>query len=150
MSTLKKDHVFTAGGSALVGGAVGGAIGGLLIGVPGFAIGAVAGTVLGAVLGHRIAEAADRRGDLGHFQQIYNTMPYFIDGMSWDDYAPAYRLGLASFRTRGATPIEQARDALETQWPRARHASRLSWPQAEPAVAHVWDELSKSLGGNRA
>lgn len=150
MSTLKKDHVFGAGGSALAGGAIGGAAGGLFAGVPGFAVGAVAGTALGAVFGHKAAEAADRRGDLGHFQQIHQTMPYYIDGMTWDDYAPAYRLGLDSYATRGATPIAQARDALETEWARVGSASRLSWPQAEPAIAHVWSELDKSLGGKRA
>lgn len=150
MSTLKKDHVFSAGGGALAGGAVAGTVGWLLAGVPGFAAGAVAGTVLGAVLGHRAAEAADKRGDLGHFQQIYSTMPYFVSGMTWDDYAPAYRLGLDSYVTRGATPIAQARDALETEWARARGASRLTWAQAEPAVAHAWEELGKSLGGKRA
>ena len=150
MSTLKKDHVFGAGGSALAGGAVAGAIGGLLAGVPGFAVGAVAGTALGAVFGHKAAEASDKRGDLGHFQQIYNTMPYFVDGMTWDDYAPAYRLGLDNYVTRGATPIAQARDALEAEWTRARGASRLSWQQAEPAIAHVWCELDKSLGCGRA
>jgi hypothetical protein len=147
MSTLQKDHVFGAGGSALAGGAVGGAVGGLLAGVPGFALGAAAGGALGAVVGHKAAEARDKRGDLGHFQQIYQAMPYYIDGMAWTDYAPAYRLGLDSYTTRGATPIDQARDALVEEWTRVRGISRLSWPQAEPAVAHVWDELDKSLGG---
>src|SRR5688500_16326631 len=147
MSTLQKDHVFGAGGSALAGGAVGGAVGGLLAGVPGFALGAAAGGALGAVVGHKAAEARDKRGDLGHFQQIYQAMPYYIDGMTWTDFAPAYRLGLDSYTTRGATPIDQAREALVAEWTRVRGISRLSWPQAEPAVAHVWDELDKSLGG---
>lgn len=150
MSTLKKDHVFGTGGMALGLGAVGGMIGWLLGGVPGFALCAVAGVVAGAILGHKMSEAADKRGDLGHFEQIHSTMPYFVAGMTWDDYAPAYRLGLDSYVTRGATPIAQARDALETEWARARGVSRLTWAQAEPAVAHAWDELGKSLGGKRA
>jgi len=149
MSTLQKDHVFGAGGSALAGGAIGCAIGGLLAGVPGFAIGGVAGTALGAVFGHKAAEARDKRGDLGHFQQIYQAMPYHVDGMTWDDYAPAYRLGLDSYVTRGATPIAQAREALEAEWAQVKGVSRLSWPQAEPAVAHAWSELDKSLGCKR-
>jgi hypothetical protein len=149
MSTLQKDHVVGAGGSALAGGAIGGAVGGLLAGVPGFAIGGVAGTALGAVIGHKTAEARDKRGDLGHFQQIYQAMPYHVDGMTWDDYAPAYRLGLDSYVTRGATPIAQAGEALEAEWARVRDGSRLSWPQAEQAVVHAWSELDKSLGCKR-
>ena len=149
MSTLQKDHVFGAGGSALVGGALGAAVGGLLANVPGIALGAAAGGALGAMVGHRAAEARDKRGDLGHFQQIYHAMPYYIDGMTWTDYAPAYRLGLDSYTTRGATPIDQAREALVAEWTQVKGISRLSWPQAEPAVAHVWDELDKSLGGKR-
>lgn len=150
MSTLEKDHFLGAGSSALAGGVIGCAAGGLIAGVPGAAVGAAAGGALGAVVGHRAAEARDKRGDLGHFQQIYQTMPYYIAGMTWDDYAPAYRLGLDSYPTRGATPIDQARAALEPEWTRVRGTSRLTWPQAEAAIAHVWKELDKSLGGKRA
>lgn len=144
MSKLKKDHVLGAGGSALAGGAVGAVVGGLVAGPAGIALGAVAGTAVGAVAGHKLFEAADTRGDLGHFEQIYQTMPYYISEMTWDDYAPAYRFGLDTHATHGGVPIEQGRTALESQWERAKGASRLLWSEAEPAVAHAWNELDRS------
>lgn len=147
MSKLKKDHVLGAGGSALAGGAVGAVIGGLAAGPVGIALGAAAGTAVGAVAGHKLAEAADPRGDLGHFEQIYQTMPYYVSDMTWDDYAPAYRFALDTHATHGGMAIEQARGALESQWERTKGASRLLWSEAEPAVAHAWSELDKSARG---
>jgi phage tail tape-measure protein len=149
MSTLKKDHILGAGSAALAGGAAGAALGALVGGVPGLAVGAAAGGALGAVFGDRASEAADRREDLGHFEQIYRTMPYYVDGHSWHDYAPAYRYGLDTWeRFQG-----QALDAVDTQlqggWEaNARFGSRLVWNDARPAVAHAWQSLDEAHARN--
>lgn len=145
MSTLKKDHILGAGSAAVAGGATGAVIGAVVAGPAGLAVGAVAGGALGAVLGNRAAEAADTRLDLGHFQQIHREMPYFIDGMKWDDYAPAYRYGLETYRTRGAQPFVEAEPELEQGWGRARDVSRLTWLQARSAVEHTWRSLDETL-----
>lgn len=147
MSTLKKDHVLGAGTSAIAGGAVGAAIGGVVAGPPGIALGAAAGTAVGAILGHKTSEAIDPRGNLGHFQQIHHTMPYFKAGMTWDDYAPAYQYGLDTYTTQGAQAFELAEAKLSEGWPRARDISRLDWQSAAPAVAHAWRELDQALQG---
>ena len=73
--SLKKDHILGSGSAALAGGAAGAAIGAMMGGPAGLAVGAAAGGALGAVAGHRASEARDPRDDLGHFQQIYRTMP---------------------------------------------------------------------------
>jgi phage tail tape-measure protein len=149
MSTLKKDHILGAGSAALAGGAAGAALGALVGGVPGLAVGAAAGGALGAVFGDRASEAADRREDLGHFEQIYRTMPYYVAGHSWHDYAPAYRYGLDTWdRFHG-----QALDVVDTQlqggWEsNARFGSRLVWHDARPAVAHAWQSLDDAHARN--
>lgn len=145
MSTLKKDHVLPAGAGAVAAGATGAAIGAVVAGPPGLVIGAVAGGAIGAVLGDRVAQAADEREELGHFEQIHREMPYYVDGMSWDDYAPAYRYGLDTFRTHGGRAFADAEPELETDWTRARDASRLNWAQARAAVEHTWRELDLAL-----
>lgn len=145
MSTLKKDHVVGAGAGAVAGGATGAAIGAAVAGLIGLTVGAVAGGAIGAVLGDRAAEAADRREDLGHFEQIYREMPYFVDGHDWSDYAPAYRYGLETYRTRGGQPFADAEAALEADWARARDASRLGWLHARSAVEHAWRSLDDTL-----
>ncbi|MCJ0826252.1 hypothetical protein MQC88_09875 [Luteimonas sp. 50] len=142
MSTLKKNHVLGAGSAALAGGAAGAAIGAVVAGPAGVAVGAAAGGALGAVYGNRASEAADPRQDLGHFQQIFKTMPYYIDGHDWHDYAPAYRYGLDTWSTHRGTALEAVESQLQGGWEAAaRFGSRLQWQQARPAVAHAWQSL---------
>lgn len=146
MSLLKKDHVLGAGSAALAGGAAGAAIGAAVAGPPGLAVGAAAGGVLGALLGNRASEAADSRQDLGHFEQIFRTMPYYIDGHDWHDYAPAYRYGLDTFDLHPGHAMEQADSQLHGGWESAaRFGSRLTWDHARPAVAHAWQSLADAV-----
>jgi hypothetical protein len=143
MSTLKKDHILGAGASAVTGGAAGAVVGALVAGVPGMAIGAAAGTAIGAIAGQRASEAVDGRGDLGHFQQIFHTMPYYVSGMTWDDYAPAYRYGLEMHARHAPQPFAESEATLEPGWADARGASRLVWSEAREAAAHAWRSLDE-------
>lgn len=142
MSLLKKDHVLGAGAAALAGGVAGAAIGSVAGGPPGLAVGAAAGGVLGALVGNRAAEAADTRQDLGHFEQIFRTMPYYVDGSDWHDYAPAYRYGLDTYGQHRGRPLAEVESQLQGGWEAAaRFGSRLQWQQAQPAVQHAWRSL---------
>ena len=145
MSELKKDHVLGAGSAAVAGGVAGAAIGAVIFGPPGLAVGAAAGGVLGAVVGNRASEATDPRDDLGHFQQMFKTMPYYIDGHDWHDYAPAYRFGLDRYHELGGGDIAAVESQLQGRWEAAaRYGSRLSWPMAAPAVRHAWQSLAQA------
>jgi hypothetical protein len=143
MSLLKKDHVLGTGSAALAGGAAGAAIGAVVGGPVGLAIGAAAGGALGAVAGDRAAEAVDARQDLGHFQQIFRTMPYYVDGHDWHDYAPAYRYGLENHDRFNGRSMAEVESQLQGGWEAAaRFGSRLDWRQARPAVEHAWTSLA--------
>ncbi len=142
MSMLKKNHVLGAGSAALAGGAAGAAIGAVLAGPAGLAVGAAAGGAIGAVAGNRAAEASDRRDDLGHFQQIFGTMPYYVDGHDWHDYAPAYRYGLQAWNQQHGHTLDEMDSQLQGGWEAAaRFGSRLQWDHARPAVRHAWQSL---------
>lgn len=146
MSTLKKDHVLGAGTAALAGGAAGAAIGAVVGGPIGLAFGAAAGGALGAVVGNRASEATDHRQDLGHFEQIFSTMPYYVDGCDWHDYAPAYRYGIDSFAQHPGRTLPEVESQLQGGWEAAaRFGSRLHWQQAQPAVQHAWQSLDEAL-----
>lgn len=149
MSRLQKVHVASAGTCAVIGGALLGTVGYFLVGPPWLVAGVVVGVAVGALLGHRFAEAADSRGDLGHFQQIYRQTEYYVDGMTWDDYAPAYRLALDGYERRARDP-DMAGAELEARWASARGSSRLSWQQAYPAIQHAWRELAECERSPRA
>ena len=72
-------------------------------------------------------------------------MPYYVSGMTWDDYAPAYKYGIATYADGGGHTFLVAEPALEQGWDAARGGSRLLWSEAREAVAHVWrwhDEAS--------
>ena len=146
MSTLKKDHVLAAGSAALAGGAAGAAIGAVVAGPAGLAVGAAAGGALGAIYGNRASEAADPRHDLGHFQQMFKTMPYYISGHDWHDYAPAYRYGLDTWSAHRGQSLEAVESQLQGGWEAAaRFGSRLSWVQARPAIEHAWRSLDDAV-----
>ena len=143
MSLLKKDHVIGTGSAALAGGVAGAALGAAVGGPVGLAIGAAAGGAIGAVAGDRASEAVDARQDLGHFQQMFRTMPYYLHGYDWHDYAPAYRYGLQSHDHFGGRPLPEVESQLQGGWESAaRFGSRLDWAQARPAVEHAWTSLA--------
>lgn len=145
MGNLRKDHVFGAGAAALTGGAAGGALGMLVGGPVGLAVGAAAGGALGALAGDRAAEAVDPREDLGRFHQVFHTMPYYVSGMTWADYAPAYQYGIDHYPQAGHHTFLVAEPALERGWDAARGGSRLLWSEAREAVAHVWRWYDEAL-----
>jgi len=141
-ANLKKDHILGAGSAALAGGAAGAALGAVMGGPAGLAVGAAAGGALGAVLGNRASEQMDPRSDLGHFEQIYWKMPYYVDGSDWHDYAPAYRYGLDNWQRYRGCSLEAVESELQGGWESAhRFGSRLDWTQARPAVAHAWQSM---------
>ena len=142
MTDIKKDHILETGGGAAIGGIAGAAIGVLVGGPLGAAVGAAAGTALGANLGSRMGDAVDDDSlGLGHFQQSYQTMPYYVADTTWDDYAPAYRHGLLGYRRTPGGAFEQAVDRLEQGWSAVRGTSQLDWGQARPAVKHAWTSM---------
>jgi hypothetical protein len=150
VSILKKDHVLGAGAAALAGGATGAALGVVVAGPLGLAIGAAAGGALGAVIGDRASEAVDGRHDLGHFQQIFHAMPYFVEGAGWGDYAPAYRYAIDAHARHDGRSFDQVEPQLQEGWEAAEHfGSRLDWNRAQPAMRHAWESLDNAAAPSR-
>src|SRR5262249_4301904 len=65
----------------------------------GTGIGAVGGAVAGAAAG----EAVNPTAEEAFWRENYDKEPYYEQGRTFDDYGPAYRLGLSG-RTRYADP----------------------------------------------
>ena len=112
------------------GATAGGPVGALL----GAAIGAVAGGLGGkAIAEHLDPEVIDRV-----WRERYASEPYRRDGLDYEDYAPAYRLGVEG-RRRYPGVFEEVEPALRQEYARRRGASRLGWEDARPAVRAAWD-----------
>ena len=127
-------------GVGATGGAVAGAAAGTLAGPVGVAVGGAIGAVAGGLAGKTAAEAANPTAEEAHWRERYTSEPYYEQGRSFDDYAPAYRLGLAG-RTRYEGDWESAEPELASEWESARGGSSLSWPQAQPASRAAWDRI---------
>lgn len=145
MATLEKRHIPRTGASALLGGTVVGAVGYLVGGPPGLVLGVVVGVAAGALLGNRMAVAADPDDSAARFKEYYRSMGYYEPGMQWKDYAPAYRYGLETWRTRGGSDFASAEPAMGAHWLKVRGESRLAWGQARGPVEHVWRDMEETL-----
>ncbi|MBA3771130.1 MAG: PA2169 family four-helix-bundle protein [Ramlibacter sp.] len=126
-------------GVGATGGAVAGAAVGAVGGPIGMAVGGVVGAVVGGLAGRAAAEAVNPTAEEAHWRENYNREPYYEQGRSFDDYGPAYRLGVDG-RTR-YDDWDSAEPNLQTEWESTRGGSSLSWPQARPASRAAWDRI---------
>jgi uncharacterized protein (TIGR02284 family) len=102
------------------------------------------GTGIGA------AEGVNPAAEEAHWRENFKREPYYEQGRSFDDYGPAYRLGVSG-RTRYEGDWESAEPKLASQWQSSRGSSSLSWQQAQPASRAAWeriDSLRVSQSGN--
>jgi uncharacterized protein (TIGR02284 family) len=103
-------------------------------------VGGVAGAVIGGLAGKAVAESIDPTAEEAHWRDNYVREPYYEKGRTFDDYAPAYRLGLTG-RARYQDDWESAEPKLASEWDEARGNSSLSWQQAQPASRAAWDRI---------
>ncbi|WP_298925534.1 PA2169 family four-helix-bundle protein [uncultured Ramlibacter sp.] len=127
-------------GIGATGGAVAGAAAGAIGGPIGVAVGGVLGAVVGGLAGKAAGEAVNPTAEEAYWRDNYSKASYYEAGRSFDDYGPAYRLGLTG-RTRYEDDWDIAEPRLAAEWDSARAGSSLSWPQAQPASRAAWDRV---------
>ena len=139
-----KHPVGTAAG-AVAGGAAAGAALGSVAGPIGTAVGAAVATLAGAWAGRKIAEQVDPDEETRHWQRCWGDCAYVPPGASFDDYGPAYRYGVESYRRDGGRMFEHADPDLAADWDAARGDSRLGWEEARPAARDAWERLRQRV-----
>lgn len=138
-------------GGAITGGVAGGLAGAVLGGPMGSLVGATAGAIGGVLAGQRAEK--DLRpdilyddGDLEHFEQVFTRLPYYAQGMEWDDYGPAYRFAIDEYEL---LDDYRSLDDVETEaakaWTQKKGDSRLTWGQARAVVEHVWTAYDEGV-----
>ena len=134
-------HPIGTGIGATAGGIAAGAAAGTIAGPIGTAIGAAVGAVVGGLGGKAIAEHYDPTAEEAYWRDNFEREPYYQRGMTYDDYAPAYRLG-AETRSRATDQaFDDVEGQLAEQYDRVRGQSRLDWEQARQATRAGWDRL---------
>ena len=136
-------------GIGATGGAVAGAAAGSIGGPIGVALGGVVGAVVGGLAGKAAGEAVNPTAEEAYWRENYSREPYYEKGRSFDDYAPAYRLGLTG-RTRYQSDWAATEPQLASEWESARAGSSLDWKQAQPASRAAWDRIDSGRTGGAA
>jgi uncharacterized protein (TIGR02284 family) len=135
-------------GIGSAGGAVAGAAAGAIAGPIGAAVGGVVGAIVGGLAGKAAGEAVNPTAEEAFWKDNYSKEPYYESGRSYDDYGPAYRLGLSG-RTRSEDPWQSVEPRLASEWESNRGSSSLDWQRASPASQAAWkraDEQYRSYG----
>ena len=83
-------------GVGATGGALAGAAAGSVGGPLGAAVGGVVGAVVGGLGGKAIAESINPTAEEAFWKENYDKESYYEVGRSFDDYGPAYRLGVSA------------------------------------------------------
>src|SRR4051812_6066406 len=138
-------------GVGAAGGAVAGAAAGAIAGPVGAAVGGGVGAVVGGLAGHAAGEAVNPTAEEAYWRDNYSKEPYYEQGRSFDDYGPAYRLGLSG-RERYQDQWTSVEPRLASEWDSTRGNSTLNWERASPAAGAALrraDEQYRSYDPNR-
>ncbi len=79
----------------------------------------------------------------GFWRQQYMNRPYFITGVAYEEYAPAFQYGWESPPRHEGKTFEQIEAALQRDWEIVRGKSKLTWDHAKGAVRDAWDRITK-------
>lgn len=133
-------------GLGAAGGAVAGAAAGALAGPVGAAVGGVVGAVVGGLAGKAAGEAVNPTAEEAFWKDNYSKEPYYESGRSFDDYSPAYRLGVSG-RERYQEPWTSVEPRLASEWESTRGNSTLNWDRAKHASQAAWTRADSQYRG---
>ena len=138
-------HPVGTGLGAAAGGAAAGAAAGTVAGPVGTLLGAAAGAIAGGLAGKGVAEMIDPTVEEAYWKENYSSRPYVTGNATFDDYGPAYRYGVDTYKRFEGRTFEQAEPELRRDWERNRGRSRLTWDDAQHATRDSWQRLSDSV-----
>lgn len=99
------------------------------------------GAMAEATLAGGAVSVFDPSADDVVWREAHQRAPYASVGHSFDDYAPAYRLGAAS-RRHSDQSFDNSEPMLRGQWESVKGSSRLSWEEAKEAARAAWNHIT--------
>src|SRR4051812_47420474 len=126
-----------------VGAAVGGAASGMAVGAAGGPIGAAVGAIVGGAIagglaGKGVGELIDPTTEDNWLRDYYNSETNHPEGITADDYRPAYRYGLGLRDRHRGRRFEDIETDAEGGWEQVKNKSRMTWTQVKGAVRHAF------------
>lgn len=137
-------HPVGVGVGAATGGAIAGAAIGAAAGPIGTAAGVVAGAVIGGLGGKAVAEKIDPTIEDAYWNEQYTSRPYYTQGMTYDDYRPAYHYGIDARSRYAGREFKEIEPELGTGWNKVKATSRLEWEKAKFAARDAWERIRNS------
>ena len=134
-------HPVGTGIGAALGGAAAGAAVGTVAGPIGTLLGAAAGAVVGGLSGKAVAENIDPTAENVYWKNNFASRPYIEHGAKFDDYGPAYGLGVGAASQYQGRDFEDVEPDLSRSWDRERGDSSLTWDKAKSATRDAWDRV---------
>lgn len=138
-------HPVGTGIGAALGGAAAGAVAGTVAGPVGTLIGAAAGAIVGGLVGKSAAEAIDPTVEDVYWRDNYSERPYVEAGSVYDEFGPAYGLGVESYRRYPGRSFDEVESDLSREWSTARGTSSLTWDRAKHAARDSWNRVSDTV-----
>ena len=118
-------HPIGTGVGAALGGAAAGAAAGTVVGPVGTVVGAAVGAIVGGLAGKGVAESIDPTSELAYWRENHNTRPYADKVTAFDEYAPAYGYGVASYTKYPGRSFDDVDAHLSRDWKASRGQSTL-------------------------
>ncbi len=144
ISGVPGSHPVGTGMGAALGGAATGVVAGSVVGPVGTVIGAAIGAIVGGLAGKGVAELVDPTFEEDYWRDQFSSRPYALAGASYEQYRPAYRLGIDGYGRYPGRRFDDVEPELSLGWPAARGMSTLEWEQARHASRDAWNRLGSS------
>ena len=107
--------------------------------------GAFAAHAADVAAGNEVPGSFDANAEENYWRQNYSSRPYVTDGVSFNEYRPAYRYGIDAHRRYQGQSFEQVEPELMSEWDRFKGTSSLTWDGARHAARDSWQRLSDFL-----
>ena len=98
----------------------------------------------GAPVDMAAADGLDSNREDAYWRENFAARAYVEPGASFDDYGPAYGLGVTAYGRYPGRRFEDVEPEMSGDWSVSRSGSSLSWERAKQAVRDAWNRISGS------
>lgn len=141
-------HPVGTGLGAAAGGMAAGAAAGAVAGPVGAIAGAAVGAIVGGLAGKAAGEAVDPTVEDTFWSGQYQHEPYYERGLTYADYAPAYRTGYEARSKFAGRDFDDVESDLQTSYERSKNNSKLGWEKARHATRAAWERVERAIPGD--
>ena len=137
-------HPLGTGAGAASGGVAGAAVGMTLGGPIGGVIGAAMGAVAGGLAGSSAAESVNPTSEEMFWRETYVREPYYVKGMAYEYYAPAFRAGWEGRVRNDGRSFAEAEPDLKAGYNLTKSELDPDWQEIRPAACAAWDRVDRN------